>query len=103
MDLPAPSPLTMGGLCNVCPPGMPLYLPVSMLALQTAVPLLIRLSRKQGSQSYHPASVTLVAELLKSALAMSFMLRSSGWGRKSPVDAVQDTAKRFAVALQKLR
>lgn len=99
---------------KICPPGMPMYLPVSVLVLQTAVPLLIRLSRKYrpagSGSSYLPASITLLAEALKCLVAFAFMARARGrrmrghrrstlpWG-----EVVLATAKRFREAVVELR
>lgn len=55
------------------PKGLPVYLPLSVLTLQTTMPLLIRLSRKrkgEGVVHYNAAVMTLAAELVKTAVAM---------------------------------
>lgn len=109
---------------KICPPGMPVYLPLSVLVLQTSVPLLIRLSRKfrhDGGAGYLPASITLLAELAKCVLAFGFMVKAnldlarqqpamaqqatagSGGGRVGLLGGIAMTARRFVGAIGDLR
>ncbi len=76
------------------PQGLPVYLPLSVLFLQTTMPLLIRHTRKpsaDGSPQYHPASVTLLAELVKCLTAFAFICRITR--RQRPTASVRDTVK----------
>jgi len=62
------------------PQGLPWYLPLSVLALQTTIPLLIRHTRRpttDGSPQFQPASVTLLAELCKFLAAFGFIYRAT--------------------------
>lgn len=90
------------------PQGLPLYLPLSVLFLQTTIPLLIRHSRRpttDGSPPYHPASVTLLAELCKCLAAFGFIYRATK--RQQPKasrwEALGAAGRTFTAAIWRLR
>jgi len=89
---------------GVWPRCLPEYLPMSVLFLQTALPLLIRQTRRQHtyeSSNYHPASVTLLAELCKCLVAFGFTYRIGR--RQQPeatsLTAMSKTARKFREAI----
>lgn len=96
-------------------------LPVAVLFLQTSMPLLIRHTRRQDldpnaaqptEELYHPASVTLLAELTKCVAAFGFMFgdtrrqlqHARGGGLTSSTrKALCETGRRFWSAIWRLR
>jgi hypothetical protein len=98
-----------------------LVLPLAVLFLQTTIPLLIRHTRKHDPNAqppvvlYHPASVTLLAEVTKCVGAFVFMYRQTrralqqqrGGGRARGIvsmhKALWETGRRFVAAIWRLR
>lgn len=88
-------------------------LPFAVLFLQTSMPLLIRHTRKGSADAppvelYHPASLTLLAELTKCVVAFSFMYAEARrdhqrGGLASVRAAVWETRRRFLAAVWRLR
>jgi hypothetical protein len=63
-------------LCQCLPADLPVALPLGVLILQTAIPIMIRMSRSMraaDAQSYNPGSLTFMAEVLKCSASMGFM------------------------------
>ena len=89
-------------------------LPLAVLFLQTGMPLLIRHTRKSSAEDlYHPASLTLLAEVTKCIVAFAFMyaearreqqlLLHQRGGFASVRKAVWETGRRFLAAVWRLR
>ena len=90
------------------PQGLPWYLPLSVLALQTTIPLLIRHTRRpttDGSPQYHPASVTLLAELCKCLAAFGFIYHATKWQqpKATRLAALGMAGRKFTGAIWRLR
>lgn len=88
-------------------------LPLAVLFLQTGMPLLIRHTRKSSAKElYHPASLTLLAEVTKCVVAFGFMYAEARYdqlvlhqrgGFASVRKAVWETGRRFLAAVWRLR
>jgi hypothetical protein len=86
---------------------MPLFLPITVLTLQTAVPLLIRATRKHAAEGegYSPASLTLVGEVLKMSIALICMVWHEGERHKEMTlrGSIIEATRRFSYAAKELR
>jgi hypothetical protein len=102
--------LSRSPLCQLFPAELPMALPLAVLGLQTALPIMIRLSRSlrpPGTASYNPGSLTLMAELLKcsaSLACMSYVSASAGVVKPQHTGTIfGPTVQRFARAAVKQR
>ena len=92
-------------LIRLWPRNLPLYLPMSVLFLQTASPLLIRHTRRLNTDEtspYHPASVTLLAELCKVLVAFGSIYRTIRGQQleATSLEIFTTTVRNFASAIQ---
>jgi len=90
------------------PQEIPLYLPISILFLQTAIPLLIRHTRHPNtseSSLYHPASITLWAELFKCLVAFGYLYSAirGDLFETTRLEALSATVRRFRGAVWRRR
>lgn len=89
---------------------------LSVLALQTAMPILIRCSRRSrtgkgsttATSQYNPASITLLAEIIKCMLAFGLIyraavLRKQQSGADGARQPLLDANDRFVSSILRLR